>query len=259
MINVRIKVARSELMLATPILAKIAVNAAKLADSRAQNIQDSVQAFNGPLAFAVREQRRLMMGDEGVDHFVEGLARDDLFQLVEREIDAVVGQTALRKIVGADALRTVARADLRAPVGGAFGVEFLPLGVVDPRAQQRHGARPVLVLRTLVLTENDDAGRNMRDADRRFSLIDVLAAGALRAHRVDLQIGFIDIDIDLFGLRENRDGRSRRMDAPLGFGVGHALDPMRAGFEFQSREDAASGDLGDDFFIAAGGPPRLPT
>ena len=33
----RIKVARSELMFATPTLAKMAVNAAKIADSTAQN------------------------------------------------------------------------------------------------------------------------------------------------------------------------------------------------------------------------------
>src|SRR3984893_15243095 len=41
------------------------------------------------------------------------------------------------------------------------------------------------------------------------------------------------------------------MNAPLGLGFRHALHPMYAGFEFQTREDAASRDLGYDFLVAA--------
>ena len=52
-------------------------------------------------------------------------AFDHLRQLVEREIDAVIADAALRKIVGADALGAVARADLAAPVGRALGVLLL--------------------------------------------------------------------------------------------------------------------------------------
>ena len=93
----------------------------------------------------------------------------------------------------------------------------------------------------------------MGDADRRFGLVDVLAAGALRAHGVDLQVGILDLDIDLLRLRQHRDGRGRRMDAAGAFGVRHALHPMHAGFELQFCVGAAAFDLGDDFLEAADG------
>ena len=79
-----------------------------------------------------RQQLGLMLGDQRVDDLAQRLALDDLRQLVEREIDAVVGHAALREIVGADALGAVAGADLAAALGGARGVLLLPLGVVEP-------------------------------------------------------------------------------------------------------------------------------
>src|ERR1700730_11720796 len=41
------------------------------------------------------------------------------------------------------------------------------------------------------------------------------------------------------------------MNAPLCLGFGHALHPMRTGFESQTRDDAASRDLGYDFLVAS--------
>ena len=46
----------------------------------------------------------------------------------------------------------------------------------------------VLVLALFVLALHDNAGRQVRDADRAFRLVDLLAARAARAHRVDLQV-----------------------------------------------------------------------
>ncbi len=84
-----------------------------------------------------------------------------------------------------------------------------------------------------------------------FRLVDVLAAGALCAHRIDLQILFVDVDVDVFGLGQHGDSRRRCMDAPLRLRLRHALDAMHARFEFQLGEDAAPFDLGDDFLKAA--------
>src|SRR5262249_49968095 len=67
------------------------------------------------------EQRRLMLGHQRVDDLAQRFAGHDLRQLVEREIDAVVGHAGLRKIVGADPLGAVAGADLAAPLRGALG------------------------------------------------------------------------------------------------------------------------------------------
>ena len=78
---------------------------------------------------------------------------------------------------------------------------FLAFHVVEAGAQQAHGTGAVLVLRALVLHEDHHAARQMRDADGGLGLVDVLAARALGAHRVDLEVRLVDVDVDLLGLR----------------------------------------------------------
>src|SRR5260370_29052843 len=90
-------------------------------------------------------------GGERVDDLVERFARHHLVDLVERQVDAVVGDATLREIVGADALGAVAAADLALPIGGARRGERLTLHLIEPGTQHLQGARPVLVLRLLVL------------------------------------------------------------------------------------------------------------
>ena len=100
--------------------------------------------------------------------------------------------------------------------------------------------------------------RQMGDADRRFGLVDVLAAGALRAHGVDLQVGIVDGDVDVLGLRQHGDGRGGGVDAALRLGVRHALHPVHAALELQPREDAAALDLGRRFPCSRRPCPRSP-
>src|SRR5262245_65323873 len=57
-----------------------------------------------------RELLHLVLGGKCADQIVE-LAVHDALDLVEREVDAVVGHPALGEVVGADALRAVAGAD----------------------------------------------------------------------------------------------------------------------------------------------------
>src|SRR5581483_1939891 len=92
------------------------------------------------------EPGRLILGDQRIDQFVERLAGQHAVDLVQGEVDAVVGDPALREIVGADALGAVARADLALAAGGARLVLALALGVVEPRAQDLQRLRLVLVL-----------------------------------------------------------------------------------------------------------------
>src|SRR6202022_2862563 len=94
---------------------------------------------------------------------------------IERQVDAVIGDAALRAIIGADALRTVPGADLLATIRRSRGVDALAFRVVDAGAQDVHRRCAVLMLRTAVLHADDDAGRNVGDADRGFGLVDVLA------------------------------------------------------------------------------------
>jgi hypothetical protein len=62
------------------------------------------------------------------------------------------------------------------------------------------------VLGTLVLALDDDAGRDVGDADGRVRGVDMLAALAARAVGVDLDIVWVDADLDVlvdFGADEN--------------------------------------------------------
>ncbi len=133
----------------------------------------------------IRQPRRLILRRQRFDHLVERLARQDPVQLVERQIDAMVGDAPLREIVGADPLRAVAATDLDAPVLGTRVLLRLALGVLEAGAQNLHRLRPVLVLRFLVLAGHDDAARHMGDANRTIGGVHVLSAGALGTVGVD--------------------------------------------------------------------------
>ena len=92
----------------------------------------------------------------------------------------------------------------------------------------------------------------VRDADGRIRLVDVLAAGARGAVGVDAQLGGIEIGgFDFVGLRQDGHGDGRRVNAPLRLGGRHALHAMHAGFELEARERAVAGDAADDFAVAA--------
>src|SRR3546814_6604588 len=67
------------------------------------------------------------------------------------------------------AFRAVARADHRAARARAFGVQALAFGLVEPGAQDAERLGLVLVLRFLVLLDDDEAGGQMGDAHRRRS------------------------------------------------------------------------------------------
>src|SRR4029078_693035 len=75
-------------------------------------------------------------------YHVVAIALDDVVALVEREIDPMVREPTLRKVVGADPLGTIARADEAAPLLRRLGLALRDLGVAQPRRQPRHGARP---------------------------------------------------------------------------------------------------------------------
>ena len=79
----------------------------------------------------------------------------------------MVGDPALRKIVRPDALRAIAGADLRLARIRTFVGGLVALKLVDAGFQHVHRQAPVLMLRFL-RRHDDDAGRQMRDAHRRF-------------------------------------------------------------------------------------------
>ena len=93
----------------------------------------------------------------------------------------------------------------------------------------------------------------MGDADRRFGLVNVLAAGTLRAHCINFQIGIVDIDIHVFNFGKHRDGGGRGMNASGSFGIGDTLYAMHPRFKLELGENATAAHRGDDFLEAAFG------
>ena len=97
----------------------------------------------------------------------------------------MIGHAILREIVGADTLRAVAGADLAFSVGGDGRTLLFHLGFIQPRTQNGQRLVLVFVLAALILTFHDRIGRDMRYADRRRGLVDVLTARTGCAERVD--------------------------------------------------------------------------
>ena len=88
-------------------------------------------------------------------------------QVVDRVVDAVVGDAPLRVVVGADLGRTVARRNHRLALRGDFVEVFRIFEVEDAGAKFFESLVEVLELRFLVLALHDDTGRDVRQADRR--------------------------------------------------------------------------------------------
>ena len=86
----------------------------------------------------------------------------------------------------------------------------------------------------------------MHNSYRGVGFIDVLTACTRSAVSIDAQIRWIDLNIRcLFGLSQNRDGCGGSVNSALTFGFGHALNAMRATFEFQLRINLTPFDLAD--------------
>src|SRR4051812_31247998 len=193
----------------------------------------------------------LVLARERVDQLVE-LAVHDAVDLVKGEVDAVVGDAALRKVVGADARGAVARADERFARRGGLRLLLRELLVADARGEHRERFLAVLVLRARVLAFDDDPGRQVRYADGGFGLVDVLAAGARGAEGVDAQLRRVeDYVVQHVGLRQDGDGASRSVDAALCFGLRDALHAVATRFKLELRIDALPDDARDALLVAA--------
>src|SRR5581483_11340101 len=111
----------------------------------------------------------------------------------------------------------VSEPDLRLAAPRELGellVLLLLLELVEARLQDLHRHRLVLVLRAFVLAGDDDAGREVREPHGGVGLVDVLAAGAARAVRVDAEVLVPDLDLDvLLDVGKDDHRRERRLPA----------------------------------------------
>src|SRR5207342_1271213 len=155
-------------------------------------------------------------------------------------------------VVRTNALAAVAAAHLEFAVLRLRGFAARDVRLDQHRLQALHRLVAIGVLRALGLRFHDYSAGYVRDADRRFGLVDVLAARAGGAERVDLQVRRIHFDRHARRFfRDDRDGGGGGVDAPLRFGFRHALHAVRARFELEPGIRAAAFDARDDFLEAA--------
>ena len=107
------------------------------------------------------------------------------------------------------------------------------------------------MLRTSGLADHRDPGRDVRQPHRGFGLVDVLAAGATRAHGVGAHVGFLDVDLDaVVDHGEDRDRRKRRMPSRVGIERRYPHQPVYAGFGLEPAIGVVTADLDGGGFDA---------
>ena len=131
---------------------------------------------------------------------------------------------------------------------GALLVLLLDLGVKQPGAQHLERLVFVLKLRLLVLADDHQACRQVRDPHRRIRGVDALASRAPRAVDVDAQVVGVDLHVHLLGLGQHRHGDGRGVDAALGFGGRHALHAVNAALVLEGAVGPLALDHDDRLF-----------
>src|SRR6266536_2129140 len=201
--------------------------------------------------FRPLELRPAVVGGELVDDPVQALALEHAGQVADGQPDAVVGHPVLREVVGADALGAVQRADLRAALGRELSLLLGDGPVEQAGAEHAQGLLAVLDLRLLVLHGDDDPGGQVGHAHRRVGGVDGLATRAGRAVHVDLEVGRVDVDVDLLGLGQDVHAGRGGVDAPLRLGHGDPLDAVHARLELEPGPRALAVDGENDLLEPA--------
>ena len=91
------------------------------------------------------KQIGLMLGGQRTKQFVH-ITIENRGNLVQRQVDAVVGNPTLREIVGTDALGTITRTNQRFTRAGNVCLLGAHLDILDPRRQHLHSRGLVGVL-----------------------------------------------------------------------------------------------------------------
>src|SRR6266568_1384301 len=157
----------------------------------------------------------LLAGEaQRVDQVVE-VALQDVGQIVDGIVDAVIGDPVLGEVVRPNLGRAVAGADLSATLAGAGRFLLGEHLVEEPRAQYLERLDLVLELALLVLALDHQACGEMGDAHGAVGGVHALAPRPLRAEHVDPQVLVLDLDVDVLRLGEHGDGGRGGVDAAL--------------------------------------------
>ncbi len=138
----------------------------------------------------------------------------------------MVGDPVLLVVVRADLLGASTALDLLASRRAQLGVLAFLFDLQQARAQDPQRLVLVLQLALLVLAGDDEARRLVRDPYRRVGRVHRLAPRTGGAEHIDLEVVRVEVDVDLLGLRQHRDGCRARVDPPLALGGGNPLYAM---------------------------------
>src|SRR5437762_1269634 len=193
---------------------------------------------------------RLVVGNQPFYDFVD-LTLHNTVELINGEIDAVIRQPSLVKVIGSDPLAAVAASDHEFARRCDLGALFFLFLFQQSSAQDFHALGPILVLRFFILAGYNDPARDMRDAHGRIRRIDALAAGARGAEHIDANILRVDLNFHFIGFGHHGDGDRGGVDAPRALRDRNPLHPVHSAFEFEPAVSALSFDAGNDLFEAA--------
>ena len=107
------------------------------------------------------------------------------------------------------------------------------------------------MLAALVLTLDDRAGRDVRDADGGRRFIDMLAACAARPKGINAQVVRVEVEIHFLGLGQNSNRGGRGVHAPLAFGLRYTLDAVHAALELEARIHLVARHAEHNLLVAA--------
>src|SRR5256714_2837271 len=200
--------------------------------------------------FEAREAIGLVLFGQCFDEVID-VAVHAAVQVREVVAKTSIGEAVLREVVRAHLLGALAAADLRVARKRFARLPLLRGACEEARANHSRPLRLVLRLAALARAVHALAGRRVRDPHGGVGRVHARPAFPAGAIDVDLEVVFVDHEVCLFGLRQHRHRRGRRVDAPLCLGRRHALDPMDAGLKLQLRVRTSANDLEDDLFEAA--------
>jgi hypothetical protein len=142
----------------------------------------------------------LLFADQGFNDFVQ-FSVQNLLKVVKTQIDPVVGDSVLGKIVGANLFRPLTAAYLHPPFFVyTFGLLSL-LHVKQPGPKYCHGLHPIPYLRPFILAGSHYAGGQVRETDCRTYFIHILPAGTSGVEKFHFEIVRTNVELDLFCLR----------------------------------------------------------
>ena len=117
----------------------------------------------------------------------------------------------------------------------------LLLGRRQSRPQDAHRLLAVLQLRLLVLTADDDPGREMRDANRGVRGVDALPTGSTAAVHVDTEVVGVNLNLDIFSFGKHENPGGAGVDSPLAFGDRDPLNAMYSTLVLQLAQTPSPG------------------